>query len=872
MDWYGPSVTDLGAISTVAYSAGPTGTDQAVLDFRIEGNGEVGALTFLGHDGSAWRALGRTYDPYSLGGDGWAAAGSSFQYIDNGGGFDLSHLALSMNASGDVFSVFGDGATASNTLNSGFASGDTWGADTPSIGSTVPTAPISGDLAWDDTGNAYYAYVDASGSTPTGVPSLIAYTSFSAWDAAASIVTLASAATQVGVRYDGYYTQVVWRGDRPMYGLRGFSGGPDFACAVTAAGAAMCWGENGGSQLGIGVMGADENYPQTVLASGVTAVSAGTAHACAIYLTGAFCWGDNTNNQLSSGAGNPQLTPAAVTNLSADITSIAAGGDFSCAIDTSGDLSCWGEGSLGQLGDGTSTDSAVPLTTTASYSTVVAGSHFACALSTSGAVDCWGEGTSGQIGNGASMSVAAPTNAIASGATALVAGSNHACALKSDSTVVCWGDNSAGQVGDTTLVTPVNAPSTVLSSATGNPSLKGVTRLSASGNTTCAVTRAQVLYCWGSNANGQILGAAAATQSSALAITGLQGAPAYPRVGGTFACASLTNGMTECWGDNASGQLGIGNVTTPITEPKLLNEECSNGSGKCAILASSNRDSYASVTPLSSLLADDAFNFSMATDTSGNTLVTFIQKNPAASACDTSTTPITRKCAYRVFSTFHSIGDTWTGPTQLDDPTLFASTSTTLFQDTGAVESTVAADDAGGITYPTPQVAYLGSDIFLAAFPMTDTSAGTSGLYSRTFTVGAGWDRTTTTVESTAIDTDSAEAYRVVNDLHLATDQDGNAMLSTQVVLDADDNSDATLRSYGFRFHPYQQGAWKTAETTDDAYACAGPSALPVVGTYFCWGLKARGAVFYGGESTVVFEAPDVDDSTKLRLYEMEYR
>jgi alpha-tubulin suppressor-like RCC1 family protein len=93
-------------------------------------------------------------------------------------------------------------------------------------------------------------------------------------------------------------------------------------------------------------------------------VEAGTYHACAIVRTHAFCWGFNTFGQLGAGDTNsPRLTPGAVGQLGR-VGEIATGGRHTCARAASGPIRCWGLNFNGQLGDGTTTDSSLPVPVT----------------------------------------------------------------------------------------------------------------------------------------------------------------------------------------------------------------------------------------------------------------------------------------------------------------------------------------------------------------------------------------------------------------------------------------------------------------------------------------------------------------------------
>lgn len=134
-------------------------------------------------------------------------------------------------------------------------------------------------------------------------------------------------------------------------------------CAVVAVDdAVMCWGSNDFGQLGDGV-GSGNSYVAVVVKdlTGVTAVALGEAHSCALIHDGSvMCWGANDAGQLGNdNLGQNSPIPVAVQELT-DATEIAAGSDHNCALRENGAVQCWGANSVGQLGDGHTTDSPIP--------------------------------------------------------------------------------------------------------------------------------------------------------------------------------------------------------------------------------------------------------------------------------------------------------------------------------------------------------------------------------------------------------------------------------------------------------------------------------------------------------------------------------
>jgi len=183
------------------------------------------------------------------------------------------------------------------------------------------------------------------------------------------------------------------------------SAGDKHSCAIQN-GAALCWGKNFHGQLGDGT-NLDSSTPVAVtgLTSDVTAISAGNGHTCAIQDGNAFCWGSNSTGELGDGNSptNSNL-PVDVTGLDTDmdVSAISAGSAHTCAVKNGAAL-CWGADGNGQLGDGNSlTNSDLPVGVKGLGSGVTAisgGGDHTCATA-GGAAFCWGSNSNGQLGDG----------------------------------------------------------------------------------------------------------------------------------------------------------------------------------------------------------------------------------------------------------------------------------------------------------------------------------------------------------------------------------------------------------------------------------------------------------------------------------------
>ena len=338
-------------------------------------------------------------------------------------------------------------------------------------------------------------------------------------------------------------------------------------------------------------------------------IDAGESHTCAIESTNkAWCWGDNSQGQLGTGAAadlscnfdpaQPQRpcrpTPAAVDG-NGSFRMLSAGQAHTCGLTTGGQVFCWGRNDRGQLGNGTQTDSRVPVLVShpASFKAVSAGDAHTCAITVAGELHCWGDNGRGQLGvigvnncpsgtpTGCSPVPVRQGTGIPGGSflfAELSAGSRHTCASNLQN-IKCWGENSDGQLGIGTLgagTGGANATLSVagqyLSYATPVGSNLGP-GLSAGFAHTCAFRAAgSGASCWGDNHGGQLGGSwplasfpdpKPAAAGSGHLMTGIS-------AGFQHTCALLqspvgSKNQPACAGLNDRGQLGTANHNASST-------------------------------------------------------------------------------------------------------------------------------------------------------------------------------------------------------------------------------------------------------------------------------------------------------------------
>lgn len=244
-------------------------------------------------------------------------------------------------------------------------------------------------------------------------------------------------------------------------------------------------------------------------------------------------------------------------------TDVSVGKDHVCAVDSRGLLYCWGSGTHGQLGhkacEGQTAKLPSQVNSVWRFKQVSAGSKSSCALALKGEAYCWGSNESGRLGTGSEDSGNFPEPVkVAGGITfkKIAVGHNHACGQDIYNTLYCWGDNSYGQLGE--------SPETIGYSAIPRKIETAVAfeNLVVGGDTTCGLSSKQRTYCWGSMAY----------QPSPFGPEGDAEGPlkliAEVSVGSSHICNNTTDSETYCWGLGNHGALGNGRLDDhSVTRP-----------------------------------------------------------------------------------------------------------------------------------------------------------------------------------------------------------------------------------------------------------------------------------------------------------------
>ncbi len=316
----------------------------------------------------------------------------------------------------------------------------------------------------------------------------------------------------------------------------------------------------------------DSTAPETISARGLelsktaaatltlSSLDVGVSHVCGLGLAGElYCWGDGYSPTPARFVQNRTFTTVSAANL------------FTCGITSSRATACWGTNAVGQLGNGTTTNSTRPTLVAGSVKfTSLGGSvDHSCALSRIGAAYCWGSNLGGQLGTGSffgpeschGLACSTVPVAVVGGLTfTQVHGTDaHSCGLNNAAQAYCWGKNGYGQLGTGGFddsASPVGV--------TGGLSFVD---LDVGFGISCAVTGDGTPYCWGLDPNGEPCGPffAKCTPTPYLVPGGFHFTSIA--AGGYHFCGITADHAAYCWGSNLWGNLGNGtteDTDTPV--------------------------------------------------------------------------------------------------------------------------------------------------------------------------------------------------------------------------------------------------------------------------------------------------------------------
>jgi hypothetical protein len=323
--------------------------------------------------------------------------------------------------------------------------------------------------------------------------------------------------------------------------------GSNHVCALESDATVWCWGrDNGYGQLGDGTRDT-HGEPRVVPGlSDVVDLAAGYQQTCALVKQGqVFCWGENQAGQIGDGTHTGRSLPTRVAGLPA-ARAIFAGPLTTCAEDTGGATWCWG--SLPAVGTepgawGGSYPEPRPKRVAGlpvGLRTMSVGFSHLCAIAADGMLRSWGNGSLGQMGDGADGSrVVADLVPGLAPASAAAAGDNFSCALAGGD-LVCWGygTTSYGAWSPAPAAGCDRSPCKV-------PSARALTHLAAT-RILCAIDSAGGVLCLG---HGGVVpsGGAPTWLGSTLTPIPLGVHAVALSLGPTFGCALADTGSLACF-------------------------------------------------------------------------------------------------------------------------------------------------------------------------------------------------------------------------------------------------------------------------------------------------------------------------------------
>lgn len=279
---------------------------------------------------------------------------------------------------------------------------------------------------------------------------------------------------------------------------------------------------------------------------------------------------DLSNNSLVKAQFNFTTRAADIPFLAKTIE--VSGGDSICGIDNKGVPYCWGTNYSGQLGNGTTASSTIPLAVILPYdinffTSMSIGDSSACGIAVGGTSYCWGSNFTGELGVGKTPdSLLYPSSNYPVSNSSIITfssisvGGSFACGVATDGQSYCWGYNLYGELGNGTTENVLQP--TLITLPYDVTSFKSI---SAGAASACGIANTGKAYCWGNNQSGQLGGNNSGVQSPFPAEvappSGVTSSLLFTSISSQYdtTCGIANTGKAYCWGDNKKGTLGNGN-------------------------------------------------------------------------------------------------------------------------------------------------------------------------------------------------------------------------------------------------------------------------------------------------------------------------
>ena len=352
--------------------------------------------------------------------------------------------------------------------------------------------------------------------------------------------------TTPGATFPGSITtsQAARSGDTQIVATRGRT------CAIRADETVTCWGGDEGFREHLAAADLDD-----VVTISTSDHPSDRLHSCAVEDSGdVYCWGAGSEGQLGQGTTNTHHLPERVSGIR-DAVAVAAGAGFTCALHSDGDVSCWGLNDEGQLGNG-GTRSGFhdprPVPRLFDVAAITAGERHSCAIHRNGDLACWGW----WYGD-TETAVATPDEV-----TSVSIGGIETCITVADGRVFCW---DRGETTTTRMTQVAN--------------IRDGIKVSVGNSSACVLHLDGGVSCWGNNNAGQVGDGTTIRRSAPVRLTDITDAVDISVSFGsnrvqTHVCVQHEDASVSCWGSNEVEQLNDGTTRDGLTPSQvtLLNQ------------------------------------------------------------------------------------------------------------------------------------------------------------------------------------------------------------------------------------------------------------------------------------------------------------
>ncbi len=288
----------------------------------------------------------------------------------------------------------------------------------------------------------------------------------------------------------------------------------------------------------------------------VKMVSLGEHHSGIVTQGGSlYMWGINNCGQLGNGSTKNSRIPVKIMD---DVTSVSLAGLHSGAITKDGSLYMWGNNDYGQLGNGTTEDSSVPVKIMDDVVSVSLGGYHSGAITKDGSLYMWGSNEYGQLGNGTVKDSRMPVK-IMDNVVFVSLGWDYSGAITKDGSLYMWGSNYYGQLGNGTME----------NSSVPVKIINNVASMSLGGGHSGAIMEDGSLYVWGYGYAGQL---GNGTKLDSNVPVKIMNDVIAMSLGAFHSGVVKKDGSLYMWGNNLSGQLGNGTTTDSNVPIKIMND------------------------------------------------------------------------------------------------------------------------------------------------------------------------------------------------------------------------------------------------------------------------------------------------------------